>query len=350
MPNISDRLMAVIKPTVTVLIAFIIGIFLIIPTGTSPMEAYRILFVGAFGNMNNILNTLARSTPLLFAGLSAAFAFKGGVFNIGIEGQMHMGAFAAALVGIYGAGLPAIILIPLCLIGAGIAGALWSIVPGIFKNKYGINIVISSIMMNNIATLFTTYLASYPFKGELPIAATYMVADAATLMRFSPRSELNMGFVIGLIIAIILYFLIFKTRFGYETRALGLNERFTSYMGVDITRKSMTIIIISAIIAGIGGAEQTLGVNYRFLSGFSPGYGFTGITVALLGGLNPLGVIIGAIFFGALTQGSVQMEVLTNISRDLISALQAIIILLLAAENIIKFKVKKNKSKEGDAI
>jgi len=349
MPNISNKVMAVLRPIITVLIAFIIGIFLILPTGTSPVDAYRILFYGAFGNMNNILNTLGRSTPLLFSGLAAAFAFKGGVFNIGSEGQMHLGAFAAALVGIYGAGLPAIILIPLCLIGASIAAGLWSIIPGVFKNKYGINIVITSIMMNNIASLFTTYLASYPFKGELPIAATHKVAESAMLMRFSPRSELNIGFVIGIIIAIILYLIIFKTRFGYETRALGLNQRFTSYMGVDINKKSLLILTISAVIAGIGGAEQTLGVNYRFLSGFSPGYGFTGITVALLGGLNPFGVIIGAIFFGALTQGSVQMEVLTNISRDLISALQAIIILLLAAEGIIKFQIKKGKSKEGDA-
>lgn len=343
---IKKLLIKLVKPLTTIIFALLIGIILILPTKTSPLEAYKVLFEGAFGNLNRILNTLARSTPLLFTGLAAAFAFKGGIFNIGVEGQMYMGGLAAALTGIYLKGLPGFVLLPLCLLAAMVAGLGWAYIQGILKTKFKINIIIASIMLNNIAILFTSYLVTYPFKGELPLAATAKIADGAMLPRFSIKSELNAGFIIGLVVAIILYFVIYKTKFGYETRAIGLNENFTKYMGVNIASKTMIVLFISGMIGGLAGAEQIMGVNYRFLSGFSPGYGFTGITVALLGGLHPIGIILGAIFFGALTNGAVHMEVMTNISRDLINSFQAIIIMLLAAEQLIKFsKLKKIKRK-----
>ncbi|GHV95089.1 ABC transporter permease [Spirochaetia bacterium] len=337
MPELLQKYtMLLIKPVGTILIALMIGVLLIIPTDTSPWEAYSVLFYGAFGSPANFANTLARSTPFLFTGLAAAFAFRAGVFNIGIEGQMYLGALCAALMGVKGSGLPGFLLIPLCLLAAMVGGLLWSFVPGFLKAKFNINIVIVSIMMNNIAILFTSYLSTYPFKGELPIGATGKIAAEAMLPRLGNQSELNFGFIIGLLAAMILYIVIFRTRFGYEMRAFGLNERFTRYMGVDLVKKTLLVLFISGVLAGLAGAEQVMGVNYRFISNFSTGYGFTGITVALLGRLNPLGIIIGAIFFGAMNTGAVQMEVMTSISRDLISSLQAVMILFLAAEYFIK--------------
>jgi len=328
----------------------VIGMLLILPTGTPPLHAYKELFLGAFGSKAAILNTLARSTPILFTGLSAAFAFKAGVFNIGIEGQLYMGAFSSALMGIYGAALPKIILIPLCLIAAMAGGLLWSLVPGLLNTRYRINIVVISIMMNNTAQLLTSYLASYPFKGELPFGATYRVGDHAVLPRFYTNSELNLGFVIAILLALALWFILFRTKFGYESRAFGLNHRFTRYMGVNLNKKTLAVLFISAMIAGLAGAEQVLGINYRFMSDFSDGYGFTGISVALLGGLNPLGVVAGALFFGALNNGAIQMEIMTNISRDLISALQAIMILLLAARELVGFKKSRRSPKGGGEV
>lgn len=337
------------KPILTIIVALLIGVILILLTSTSPLEAYSVLFKGAFGSVPNILDTLARSTPLIFMGLAASFAFRGGVFNIGLEGQMYLGAITSALIGIYFGQLPSIILIPLCLLGAGIAGSIWSFIPGILKVKYNVHIVITSIMMNEIAVLLTTYLSSYKFKGDLPIAATHIVSDNAKLFRFTPTSELNAGFILAIIIAIILYIVVFKTKYGYEVRSLGLNEKFTEYIGVNVGRKTLIIVFISSFIAGLGGAEQILGVSYRFISEFSPGYGFNGITVALLGSLHPIGTIIGGIFFGALSSGAIRMEVMTDVSRELISSLQAIMILLLAAEHLIRFKKKKIKGK-GELI
>lgn len=334
------------RPIGTVVVALLIGVLLILPTGTSPLDAYGELWNGAFGSTVNLLNTLSRSTPFLFTGLAAAFAFKAGVFNIGIEGQLYMGAFFAAMMGIYGAALPKIILIPLCLAAAMVGGMLWAVVPGLLNTRYKINLVVISIMMNNIAQLFTAYLAGYPFKGELPIGATFKVGENAMLPRFHGRSELNLGFVIAVALAVLLFFVVFRTKFGYEMRALGLNRRFTRYMGVHLDRKTLAVLFISAAIAGLAGSEQVIGVNYRFLSDFSDGYGFTGITVALLGNLNPLGVIVGALLFGALNNGAIQMEVMTNISRDLISALQAVIILLLAAREFVLWKKSKKPKQE----
>lgn len=336
-------ILEILKPLLTIIIALFIGVLLILPTGTSPIEAYTVLFEGAFGSANNIYNTLARSTPLLFTGLAAAVAFKSGVFNIGIEGQLYMGAMAAALTGIYLGDMPAMILIPVCLLMAAFAGMLWAFIPGILKTKLDINIVIVCIMTNSIAQLFTDYLATYPFKGELPIGATLKVSENAMLPRLAGRSELNLGFIIAIIIAILLYVVIFKTRFGYEARAFGMNATFAKYIGINPTRKMIVMLFVSGMIAGLAGAEQVMGVSHRFISNFSPGYGFTGITVALLGRHNPLGVIIAALFFGALNQGAIQMEVMTSISRDLISSLQAIMIILLAAEYLVLPKFKKKK-------
>jgi len=336
---------AVAKPVLTILIALAVGTILILPTGTHPLEAYETLFMGAFGSWNNFFTTLARATPLLFTGLAAAFAFQGGVFNIGAEGQLYLGAMAAALVGIYAAAWPWFVLQPAALLAAAVAGGLWSLVPGYMKARLGINEVISTIMMNNIATLFTAYLATYPFKGELYIGATYQVAPAARLWHITPRSALNSGFLIGIIVALILYYVLYRTAFGYEVRALGINQQFAQYMGVDVARRTILLLFISGMIAGLGGAEQVLGVHLRFISNFSPGYAFTGITVALLGRLHPLGVLIGALFFGALEAGALQMETLTNVSRDLLTGLQGIIILLLAAEMLLKFKFRTREAR-----
>lgn len=334
------------KPLTTIVVALIIGVFLIIPTGTSPIKAYSVLFFGAFGNMNNFFETLARATPLLFTGLAAAYAFRGGVFNIGTEGQMYLGAMGAALVGIYGAGLPWYILQPLAIVGAMVAAGIWAFIPGYMNSKFGVNIVISTIMMNNIAILFTAYLVTYPFKGDIPSSASYKIVPAAQLWRFTDRSVLNIGFVLAIGLAIVLYLLIFKTVSGYELRAMGHNPSFAKYIGINPSSNIIKILIISGMIAGMAGVEQVLGVNYRFFSGFSPGYAFTGFTVALLGRLHPIGVILGSIFFGALTAGSLKMEALTTVSRDLINSLQGIIILLLAAELLIKIKFKNKKEKE----
>lgn len=344
--TVETAVMKALKPIISVLIAMIIGALLILPTGSSPIEAYGHLFAGAFGSFSAFCGTLEKSTPLLFCGLSACIALKAGIFNIGIEGQLYMGAIAAALTASYATFIPSILLLPSCLLAAGIAGMAWAVLPALLKDKYNINLIISSIMTNNMAILFTTYLSSYLFKGDLPIAATPKIPDPAVLPALSSSCNLNAGFILAVIIAIILFIVIFRTPFGYELRAMGISAGFTKYMGVPTRKMLYVIMMVSAFIAGLGGAEQSLGVNKMFISGFSTGYGFTGITVVLLGGMHPIGTIVAAIFFGALTNGANRMEVMTNVSKDLIGAIQAIIILLLAAEEFLKFNAKRKRREQ----
>ncbi|GKX30640.1 ABC transporter permease [Vallitalea longa] len=345
------------KPLFAIIISLLIGALLIIPTGTSPIEAYSLLFKGAFGTWQGFCSSLAKATPLLFTGLAAAYAFRAGVFNIGVEGQLYFGAITAALVGVYLPALPAYISVPICLIAAMIVGMIWAFIPAILNIKLDISIFITCIMLNSIAQLFSNYLATYPFKGELPIGATYKIGENSILPKLAgPMNDLNLGFVLAILVAIILHILLFKTKFGYESRASGISSSFSKYIGINAAKRTVIIVMISGAIAGLAGAEQVMGVNYRYISDISNGLGYTGITVALLAKNNPLGCIITAIFFGALNNGAIQMEVMSNISRDLISSVQAVMIVFIAADfaiNSIKSRKKNNlktKNKKGDNI
>lgn len=341
--KIEKVLINLVKPIFAIVISLLIGALLILPTGTSPIEAYIILFKSAFGTWQGFCSSLAKATPLLFTGLAGAYAFRAGVFNIGLEGQLYLGGIAAALTGVYFSDLPAIILIPICMIAAMAAGMALAFIPAILNVKLKINIFIICIMLNSIAQLFANYLATYPFKGELPIGATYKIGENAIFPKLAgPMNDLNFGFIIAIIFAVVLYILLFKTKFGYESRASGISRTFSNYIGIDATKKTVIIVMLSGAIAGLAGAEQVMGVNYRYISDFSAGLGYTGITVALLARHNPLGCIIAAIFFGILNNGAIQMEVMTNISRDLIASVQAIMIVFLAADFAIDYGKIKN--------
>lgn len=334
-----------LRPMVTIGISLLIGMLFILPSGYSPLSAYGMMFKGAFGSSIGWLGTLAKATPLIFTGLAAAFASYGGCFNIGIEGQLYLGGLAAALVGHYCSGLPGVVLVPLCLLAAMAASVIWALIPGILNNKLQINIFIMFFIFNNIATLFTEYLASDVFRGELVgVEATGKIAAQARFARFSNYADLNTAILLAIGIAIILWFVQYKTRYGYEFSALGRNATFSEYIGISASKKSMMVLIISAMIAGLAGAEQTMGVLGRFYPAFSDDYGFTGISIGMLANDNPLAVVIFAIFFGGLTNGGQQLEANSSISSDLVGVIQAIIIMCISAD-FIRRRVRSKKAK-----
>lgn len=338
----------VIRPLATIAVALIIGMFFILPTGYSPLSAYSVMFKGAFGSTTGWLGTLTKATPLIFTGLAAAFASWGGCFNIGIEGQLYMGALAAALVGCYGSGLPGPVLIPLCLLAAMAAAVAWAFIPGLLNNRLQINIFIMFFIFNNMATLLTEYLASGPFRGELAgVEATGKIASQARFFRFSNYADLNVGILIALVLAAVLWFVQYKTRFGYECSAIGHNATFGEYIGIRYAPRSLTILAISAMVAGLCGAEQTMGVLGRFYPSFSNDYGFTGISVGMLASDNPIAVVIFAIFFGGLTYGGQQLEANTSISSDLVGVIQAIVIMCISADFISRRFIRKSRRKAG---
>ncbi|MBM7557898.1 ABC transporter permease [Halanaerobacter jeridensis] len=334
-------------PLLAIVSSFIIGTIVLLATGYPPVETYSALLKGAFGGLNNISDTLLASTPLIFTGLAVAFAFRCGLFNIGAEGQIIVAGLAAAWVGTW-TGLPLVIHIPLTLIAAALAGALWIFIPAFLKAKLGVHEVITTIMFNYIAFSFTAYfnLKVLAKPGQIQ---TPDIKSSAYLWRLSNwiemHSYLNLGFILALLVAGFIYYLLWKTTIGYEIRAVGSNADAAEYGGIDSTKMILVAMLISGALAGLGGAERTMGLYHNFRNGFSPGYGFTGIAVALLGRNHPVGVVLAAILFGALTNGRNYMNMLAGVPVDLVNILQAIIILFVASD--LLFRRMLNYKSEG---
>lgn len=287
---------------------------------------------------NPFFESLVSSTPYIFAGLAVALGFRVGLFNIGVEGQLFIGAIFAVTAGIYLTGLPAIIHVPLALLAGMIGGGLWGFIPGWLKAKTGGHEVINTIMMNYVAFRVSEYLLRGPLKnpeGYTPVSA--WIQDSAKLHRFfdSPI-RFHLGFFIALGFAWLVYWFLFKTTWGYALRTVGANPRAAKYAGMNITQSTVLAMVLSGSLAGLAGANEVLGVNYNLAVAFSSGYGFDAIALALLGKSHPVGVVLAAILFGFLRNGAIQMQLTAGIPIDIISVLQAFILAFIAAPAIIR--------------
>jgi simple sugar transport system permease protein len=302
------------------------------------LDGYAGLFQGALGNQKAIIGTLVRATPLIFAGLAVALAFRCGLFNIGVEGQLALGALVAAWIGVNLTGLPAIIHLPLTLLGGMLGGFLWGVIPGILKARTGAHEVITTIMLNYIAAQLTGYLLSGPWRDPNPTnvtAQTSRIAEAARLPAIT--ANLHWGVVLAFLAALAVWYFLWKTTWGFEIRTVGANAAAAKYAGINVTRNIVLALALSGMLAGLGGAVQVAGVNYRNTLGFNVGYGFDGIAIALLGRNTPLGTVLAALLFGALRNGATVMQFRTQISADIISVIQALILVFVAAEQIIRW-------------
>ena len=331
-----------------VILELIIGAIIILANGKSPFTAYAALINGALGSPYKIATTFAKTVPLILTGLATAVAFSSGIFNIGGEGQLYLRAFAAAYVGFTFTNLPGIAGIPLALIFAALAGGFYALVPALLKVKYGIDEVITTIMFNSIATLFTSYLANYPFASSVgKRGATEMIAPAYKLLRLVARSKLHTGIFYTALIALFIYYLMEKTSAGYDFKMIGSNPIFARYGGINAERNMVIAMIISGALCGIAGAFEVLGNHYRFLQAISPGYAFDGMLVSLIVKNNVLGVILMAICFGMLKTGSIAMEYETAIPSELVLVIQSIIILFIAGEKGFANILRRIYAKEG---
>ena len=321
---------------VAVLLALLIGAVILLISGASPIEAYSALFRGAFGSPTAIGRTLEKATPLIFSGLAVAFAFKAGMFNIGAQGQLLMGAITAAFLGFAIHGLPPYIHMPLALIGGALAGGAYAFIPGALKAYRGAHEVITTIMLNYIAINITDYLADGPWKDVTPgnvVARTPVVDNAALIPELG---GLPMGFVLAIVAAFVAWWLLQKTTVGFEIRMVGLNPHASRYAGIKVARTLILTMVISGIMAGMGGAVETLGVVGRFQPGFNTGLGFDGITVAMLGKTNPFGVIPAAILVGAMKAGSSEMQFASGVAKEITDVIQALILFFVAADVIVR--------------
>jgi len=345
--TLKQLLNSLLVPFLAILTAVIVGGLIIKVVGGNPIEAYKGLVQGAFGTSKALSETAVWATPYIFAGLAVAVAFKGGLFNIGAEGQLAFGAVTAALIGYALPGwlhmsLPTYIHIPLA-VGCGmLAGALWAAIPGALKAYTGGHEVINTIMMNYIALNITSFLLNGPMRDPNPLnlsARTPEIAASARIPRIfsNPLLRVHWGFILALVVAVIIWWLLWKTTLGFEIRTVGANPDAAKYAGINVKRTIIITMALSGALAGLAGAIEVTALNYRHELGFSMGYGFDAIAIALLGKTNPFGVILAAILFGAMRNGATRMQFLTQIPVDIISVIQALILLFVAADAIIRF-------------
>ncbi|HET9222484.1 MAG TPA: ABC transporter permease [Roseiflexaceae bacterium] len=331
---------AAIVPVVAVLIALAIGAVIIAISGANPLEAYAALLRGGLGNARAIGRTLEKATPLIFGGLAVTLAFKGGLFNIGAQGQLLFGAIVAAYVGFAVQGLPAIVHIPLALLAGAWMGALWAAIPGALKAYTGAHEVITTIMLNFVAINMTDYLADGPWKDTSPgniVARTPAVADSAVLPDIG---SIPLGIVIAVAVAALVWWLIGRSTLGFDLRTVGQNPSAALYAGMSVRRVTIVAMVASGFLAGLGGAIESLGVVGRFQPGFNAGLGFTAITVALLARTNPLGVIPAALLIGAMQAGASRMQFDSGVSPEIIDVVQALILFFVAADMIIRWLIR----------
>jgi ABC-type uncharacterized transport system permease subunit len=340
----------ILFPLIAVLAAFIVGGIVVLLIGDSPIQTYRLLIGSAFSWPDGIGYTLFYATPLIFTGLAVAIAFRCGLLNIGAEGQLYVGAFAAAWIGIKLAGSSAWVLLPLCCLAAILAGAIWGGIPGLLKARFGSHEVINTIMLNFIAVALCSYFTQYHYKtpGD-PILQTTPIglgAHIPRLGRFIPglpeRIPLNFAFILAILACVFVYVLLWKTKWGYEIRATGANPTAAEYGGISIRKQIILAMAISGGLAGMVGINEVLGYRYRYYDGFSANYGFVGIAVALLGRNHPVGVFLAAILFAILLRGGIFVDAYTiHVSKDIVDMLQGIVILFVAAEAVFRGPLKK---------
>ncbi|MEG0384052.1 MAG: ABC transporter permease [Solibacillus sp.] len=346
----SNRVVNILVPVVSIIIGLIVGAIVMVVSGYDPVLGYTALWNGIFGDSYSIGNTIRQITPYILSGLAVAFAFRTGLFNIGVEGQLLMGWLAAAYVG-YAFELPRFIHLPLALLAAAAAGAFWAFIVGFLKAKFSVHEVIASIMLNYTALHITNAVIRNLSDGSFK---TPTVLESATLRmpwlrEITDNSSLHLGIIVALLMVFVMWFILEKTTRGYELKSVGFNKDAAEYAGMNVKKNIILAMTISGVFAGLAGAMEALGTfqNASIKAGFS-GIGFDGIAVALLGANTPLGVVFGASLFGSLKYGALNMPNEAGIPEEIVSIIIALIIFFVASGYIIRLALQKfGKKKEG---
>lgn len=351
-------------PVIAIFVGFLVGAVCIVIAGSNPVTAYAALFKGSLASIPSFGETLYKVTPILLTGLSAAIGFRCGLFNIGSEGQYVMASIVTVAGAWYMQGLPHFILVPVLLILGILAGGFWGGIAGILKANMGINEVISTIMLNWIALYLSNYLVRTVLNpstilGDVSKGHTVIVPDVARLTKFKEfmpafgYSSAHTGILIALAAAVGMWYLLFKTTLGYEIRAVGLNPQAAEYGGISSRKNTFLAMFISGGLAGLAGSVQILGLVYMVNQSTDlPGYGFTGLSVALVGLSHPLGCIPAALLFGILDNGSRQMQ-LSGIPKEITRIISAVILVFVAGALLMKYAgafFEKRKMKRSGTV
>ncbi|MCP5097767.1 MAG: ABC transporter permease [Chloroflexi bacterium] len=364
-----ERLFDTLLPLIAVLAAFAVGAIILLLQGVNPLEAYQAMIVGAFGNKNGLADTLVKATPLLLVGLGIAIAFRGGVINIGAEGQLIVGSLLATYVGLkLGEQVPVVLVVIMGLIAGAVMGGVWGAIPGYLKAQLGVNEILSTIMMNQIAIQIGFFLLRGPMIDPAELEAGTNIPHSARLSktidlpRFTDIAEslgftssasdlglegaskeiygvlveptrLHSGLIFAIIMAILVYIFLWRTTIGYRIRAVGLNRHASRYAGINVKRNMISSMTLSGAFAGLAGAVEILGLHHRMFEplAVSAGYGFSGIVAALFGKLHPLGMIPSSILFGGLLVGGDKMQRAMQVPQVLIQVILGLVVLFVVS-------------------
>ena len=348
-----SRFIHALLPVFATLAALLVGAVMLVFLKVNPIEAYKALWDGAFGTSNAFAETLVKATPLLLVGLGICISFRGDVINIGGEGQMIIGALFATWVGLTFTNLPGWLVITLAMLAGFVGGAIWGGIPGVLKAYFRVNEILSTVMMNAIAVQLMNFL----LRGVLidPIQAqrvskipqTARLLDAFHLPRLIP-TRLHLGALIAVILAILVYILLWRTTLGYRIRAVGQNPHASRYAGIKVPRYVVLALLLSGAFAGLAGATQVFGVNYRMItdgsaSGFTGGAGFNGIVAALFGQLHPIWSIPASILFGALLVGANSMQRVVQVPSAFVTALNGLVVVFVVSSEIWRQKRQRRR-------
>ena len=348
------KLTDALLPVLAMLVALLVGVLLLLMLGTDPVEAYSALIRGALGNVSGITQTLTKATPLLLVGLGICIAFRGGVINIGGEGQIVVGALAATAFAVGFEKMPGLLLLPLTLLSAAAAGLVWGGIPGLLKARLGVNEILTTVMMNQIALRMMNFLLRGPMLDPKHVAAGTSIPQSATLPesvwlpRLVPRTLFHSGAILAVLLALAVYFLLWRTTIGYRIRAVGLNPHASRYAGIPVPHYVTLSLALSGMLCGLAGAMEVLGVHHRMLEGLSGGYGFSGIVAALFGKLHPLGAIPASALFGALLVGADKMQRAVQVPSALAIALQGLVVLFVVASDLYVRRRSRHRVGAGD--
>ncbi len=314
-------------------LALLIGAAVLAATGHDPLAVYRLMIEEAFGGERRLAATLTAATPLLLTGLAAAVAFRAGVFNVGVEGCFYLGGLVAAVVGWRFGDWPAALLIPAALLLALVVGGAWMVLPGALRVRLGVDEVVTTLMLNFVAIGVTSWLVNGPLlaRGSAN-SATPPIAASAELPRLLPPTSLNSGFLISLALVIAYGFWGRLTVGGFRSRLVGLNARFSRAVGLAPDRVVFGAMLASGALGGLAGGVHALGLVHRFVAGFSPGYGFTGIAIALLARNSALGVALAAVLFGALTSAGANIQLFSDVPIEIVEILQGAVMIFAVAQ------------------
>ncbi len=357
-----DSLFDALLPVIATLAALIVGAVMLLFLKVNPIDAYKALWIGAFGSSNAFAETLVKATPLLLVALGICISFRGDVINIGGEGQMIIGALMATWIGLTFTDSPGWLVITSALLAGFVGGAIWGGIPGLLKAYFNVNEILSTVMMNAIAVQLMNFLLRGPMIDPLQaqnaskIPQTARLLDAFHLPRLVP-TRLHLGALIAVVLAVLVYILLWRTTLGYRIRAVGQNPHASRYAGIKVPRYVVLALLLSGAFAGLAGAVQVYGVNYRVItdgsaSGFTGSAGFNGIVAALFGQLHPIWSIPASILFGALLVGANSMQRAVQIPSALVTALNGLVVVFVVSSEIWRRNRQKHRlaaAKEDEA-